>query len=89
MALPISLTSGWASIIAANSPNGIAAENSNIAIFGTISSVIPTVRAELEAGQSVMFKTNESQIKVIYSNDTYYLVEEKDIVFIESEVTPP
>ena len=51
--------------------------------------MIPTVKAELEAGQSVMFKTNESQIKVIYSNDTYYLVEEKDIVFIELEVTPP
>ena len=89
MALPISLTSGWVSIIASTSPNGIAAERPEISVFGVISSVIPTVKAELESGQTVMFRTNENQIKVNYGNDVYYLVEEKDIIFIELEVTPP
>jgi len=89
MALPVDLTAGWASIILQQSPNGISGTNSMLEKFGVISAVIPTVRPELEAGQSIMFKVHDNTTTVIYDNDTYYLIEEKDIVFIEQEVTPP
>lgn len=89
MALPVDLTAGWASIILSQSLNGIAAVNASVLKFGVISGVIPTVRPELEVGQSVIFKAPDESMSVIYSNDTYFLVEEKDIIFIEQEVTPP
>lgn len=89
MALPVDLTSGWASIILSQSLNGIASVNASVLKFGVISGVIPTVRPELEVGQTVIFKATDESMSVIYSDDTYFLVEEKDIIFIEQEVTPP
>lgn len=90
MALPVSLTSGWASIILQVSPNGITAINEGnepIILFGLISSVTPNGRPELASGQNVIFETKQNQKKVIYSNDTYYLVKQEDIIFIENPVT--
>ncbi len=92
MSLPVLLEYGFVSILLKPSPNGILPQNADVAKvinFGIVDAVATFYSGLVSEGQYVGFKQKEDQIVLIYGVSRYFIVQEKDILFIENEVIPP
>lgn len=84
MSLPVTLLDGRISVLQAVSPNGIVGSEGVDQIYGVVDAIPSTYSGSVSAGQNIMFAMTDSLRKVNYLNQTFFLIKEVDIIFIET-----
>jgi len=83
------LSKGKVIVLLSASGNDIVATSWGKALnFGSVQRVYET-SDKTTVGDSVMFDVNQSTPFTIISGNVFYLIDEKDILFTETIITPP
>jgi len=83
------LAKGKVIVLLSESINEVVTAEGGVALnFGSVQRVYET-SDKTTVGDSVLFNINQSTPFTIISGNVFYLIDEKDILFTETIITPP